>query len=217
MFEQIMKHMDLRVAMPIGAITILLSLCGLADEYLVWFIFVSAALAFLYISYALFLWLQRPKFDWHLIHGHFLRKLVCLILLVPFLVMLIPIMGGFSSKEMVYEANLYQCQDSDLPCTIRSKQESPNLFWSTYFHFIDPGNQHMTTTKNGRLYAALVAILGLVLLNGFLISSIVGWIEKRKEEWLNGKIRYKRRELGKYRFAVVIGANEIVEIGRAHV
>lgn len=210
MFEQIMKHMDLRVAMPIGAITILLSLCGLADEYLVWFIFVSAALAFLYISYALFLWLQRPKFDWHLIHGHFLRKLVCLILLVPFLVMLIPIMGGFSSKEMVYEANLYQCQDSDLPCTIRSKQESPNLFWSTYFHFIDPGNQHMTTTKNGRLYAALVAILGLVLLNGFLISSIVGWIEKRKEEWLNGKIRYKRRELGKYRFAVVIGANEIV-------
>lgn len=210
MFERIMKYMDYRVAMPIGIITLLLSFWGLADEYLICFVVVSAALAVLYGIYAIYLSFQGPKLDWHLIHGHFLRKLVCLIILVPFLFMLIPHCGEFSPKEMAYEGNLYTCEDSDLPCSIRKKQESPNLFWSTYFHFIDPGNQHMTTTKNGRLYAAMVAIMGMVLLNGFLISSIVGWIDKRKEEWLNGKIRYRRRELGKYRYAVVIGANEIV-------
>ena len=91
-----------------------------------------------------------------------------------------------------------------------SQQESPTLFWGVYYHFIDAGNQHMTSTKMGRAYAALFAILGVLMLNGLLVSSILGWVDRRKERCLNGEIRYGLRHLKKNRFAVVIGANEVV-------
>ena len=98
---------------------------------------------------------------------------------------------------------------SNLPETISEKQVDPPLYWSVYFHFIDPGNQHMTTSREGRIFAALAAILGVFLLNGLLVSSIIGWIDRRKEKVQNGEVDYKVRHLGKYKFAVVIGANEI--------
>ena len=98
---------------------------------------------------------------------------------------------------------------SNLPETIRKKQVDPPLYWSVYFHFIDPGNQHMTTSREGRIFAALAAILGVFLLNGLLVSSIIGWIDRRKGKVHSGEVDYKLCHLGKYKFAVVIGANEI--------
>ena len=98
---------------------------------------------------------------------------------------------------------------SNLPETISKKQVDPPLYWTIYYHFIDPGNQHMTTSREGRIFAALVAILGVFLLNGLLVSSIIGWIDRRKEKVLSGEVNYKLYHLGKYKFAVVIGANEI--------
>jgi len=115
-----------------------------------------------------------------------------------------------SSKELMFESELYQCGDKEITSDIKTKQKSPNIYWGTYYHFIDPGNQHMTTTKNGRIWSGIIAIFGVLLLNGLLVSSIIGWIDRRKEKWQNGDIRYNRlRYLGRYRFAVVIGANEI--------
>lgn len=98
---------------------------------------------------------------------------------------------------------------SNLPETISKKQVDPPLYWSVYFHFIDPGNQHMTTSREGRIFAALAAILGVFLLNGLLVSSIIGWIDRRKGKVHSGEVDYKLCHLGKYKFAVVIGANEI--------
>lgn len=98
---------------------------------------------------------------------------------------------------------------SNLPETISKKQVDPPLYWTIYYHFIDPGNQHMTTSREGRIFAALVAILGVFLLNGLLVSSIIGWIDRRKEKVHSGEVDYELCHLGKYKFAVVIGANEI--------
>ncbi len=99
--------------------------------------------------------------------------------------------------------------ESNLPASIKEHQTDPSLFWSVYYHFIDPGNQHMSTSLPGRICAALAAILGVFLLNGLLVSSIIGWIDRRKEKLQNGDLDYSLQHLGKYRFAVVIGANEI--------
>ncbi len=173
-------------------------------------LFVTGIAGFCYLSYAAYLWLiKRVDFDWHLINGHFLRKVCCSILLMPFIFTGISMIFIDSPKEMAYEEQLYECSDNGLPCEIKHKQKSPNLFWSTYYHFIDPGNQHMTTTQSGRIWSALIAILGVFLLNGLLVSSIVGWVDRRKEKWLNGEIRYKVAHLGKNKYAIVIGANEI--------
>lgn len=209
MFEKLMKNADW-IAIPFGIIALTLSFAGIDNHYLIWFIRIAGAMAVIYTIYALYLFIfRRPMFDWHLLHGHFLRKVFSLILLTPFLLTAATYIWIKNPKEMVFDENLYECKENSLPCDIKKEQESPNIFWSTYYHFIDPGNQHMTTTKAGRIYSALVAILGMFLLNGLLVSSIIGWIDRRKDNITNGNVRYKLRHLGKSRFAVVLGANEI--------
>lgn len=154
-----------------------------------------------------FIW-NGPKFDWNLVNGHFLRKVFCFILLTPFLLTVISTFFINSPKELVFEENLYECRDNKLSCVIKHKQESPNLFWSTYYHFIDPGNQHMTTSQSGRGWSALIAILGVFLLNGVLVSSIVGWIDSRKEKWLKGDVKYDNF-LKRNKHYIIIGGNDM--------
>lgn len=202
-----------------------------------------------YVVYPLNLYFRKQvDFDWHLIHGHFLRKVCVLVLLVPALVStpleMWKLMNEFSPKDLVFDTDLYtydkavtvnlgKANNPLLHDTVYTKmfdyeirrdsvfvknklenisksQKDPSLLWSVYYHFIDPGNQHMSTSLAGRIWAAIAAILGIFLLNGLLVSSIIGWVDRRKERWYSGKIDYKLKHLGKYRFAVVIGANEIV-------
>lgn len=200
---------------------------------------ISAIACLGYILYAFGLWLVRPKFDWHLINGHFLRKVCCLVLLAPSLLASIAIRNISSPKQLAFDDNLYssiECrQDSvtgvlarvkdsvrtessvtlyrnveeKLPHDIASVQKDPSFYWSVYFHFIDPGNQHMTTTEGGRLWAALIGILGVFLLNGLLVSSIIGYVDRRKEKWLKGEVRYKWL-LKLCPHYVIIGGNDMV-------
>ena len=100
-------------------------------------------------------------------------------------------------------------QKNKLPKTIISKQEDPSIFWTVYYHFIDPGNQHMTTSQSGRGWSALIAILGVFLLNGLLVSSIIGWIDSRKEKWLKGEVKYPCF-LRRKKHYVIIGGNDVV-------
>ncbi len=210
------KKLSDYAAIAIGLISIVANLVISNDSCCAVFgkvaMIISAIACVGYIVYAIWLLLwKRADFDWHLIHGNFLRKVCCLVVLTPSLLagIVYAITDIESPKELVYQAELYDVKESELPEVLRQRQESPNIFWSTYFHFLDPGNQHMTTTKSGRLCAALIAILGVFLLNGLLVSSIIGWIDRRKEAWTDGSIRYGANTLGKFRYAVVIGANEI--------
>lgn len=166
-------------------------------------------IGFIYVLRVICLWSQKPRLDWFLIHGHFLRKVVCIVLLMPFLLTAISQIFISSPKELAYEQGLYECNDKELPCSIKREQESPNMFWSTYYHFVDPGNQHMTTTKSGRAFAAIVSILGILLLNGLLVSSLIGWFDNRKERWLNGKVKYPGF-LRRNQHYVIIGGNDMV-------
>lgn len=155
--------------------------------------------------------LNRPKFDWDLVNGNYLRKVCCLILAIPFILTAASWVTIESTKELIYEENLYACRDNDLHCDIKKKQANPSRLWSTYFHFLDPGNQHMTTSQSGRNGSVLIAILGIFLLNGLLVSSIIGWIDRRKEKWFKGDIRYKWfLKFRKQKHYVVIGGNDIV-------
>lgn len=210
----LMKRLDL-YAITIGVVAIVTNVFIPADSLSESVAYVTCILAALmgliYIFYPVYLYLcRRADFDWHLINGHFMRKVCCLVILAPFV---LTIVGNCffvdNPKELVQQEELYDCAHAEIPCEIRKHQESPNMFWATYFHFIDPGNQHMTTSRSGRAWAMIVGIIGVFLLGGLLVSSIIGWIDKRKEAWQNGTIRYGIRDLGKYRFAVVIGANEI--------
>lgn len=206
-------------------------------------------LCYLFASIGIFI-CNRPKFDWHLVNGNYLGKVVALVLLFPSIIAgcfllynFCPKNSEYSPKNLVYDENLYsynnaetdtlgiaKCelftdsvflnshnlelsdsiiiQKNKLPKTIISKQEDPSIFWTVYYHFIDPGNQHMTTSQSGRGWAALIGILGVFLLNGLLVSSIIGWIDSRKEKWLKGEVKYPCF-LRRKKHYVIIGGNDM--------
>lgn len=191
---------------------VLLFVCPQSD-FLNVIVKVAAAIGSIYVIYVIYLLFCGPKFDWHLLHGGFMRKVICFVLLMPF--MLTEMMeftgkipgASVETKELVLEENLYKSATDTT--ALHNRQIDPPLLWSVYYHFIDPGNQHMTTTKAGRGWAALISILGVFFLNGLLVSSIVGCIDSRKEKWLKGEIRYKYflKSKGHY---VIIGGNDMV-------
>lgn len=147
-----------------------------------------------YYLYALYLWLcNKPKFDWHLINGAFMRKVLILVLLTPFIFALISLCCGQIGKGLV----------------TGETAELTNPLWGAYYHFIDPGNQHIAE-GNTTWLATIIAICGVFLLNGVLISSIVGWIDKRKERYLQGLEPYKHFLKRKEHY-VIIGGSDIVE------
>ena len=168
-----------------------------------------------YLAPALILYIFcRPQFDWHLLHGRLLLKILCFVLLMPFLLTEIVECKRNSSiavespQELTCDDALYRNVDA---AALKAKQVDPPLLWTVYYQFIDPGNQHMTSTKNGRAWAALIAILGVFLLNGLLVSTIIGYVDSRKEKWLRGEIEYK----GLLRFTfishyIIIGGNDMV-------
>lgn len=159
-----------------------------------------------YFGYAVSLIIKRPSFDWHLIHGNFLRKVICLVVLMPFVLScLLP--GYLKTEELAYEDTLYKSYVNET--SLEKEQVDPPLIWGIYYHFMDAGNQHMTTTKSGRGWAALISILGVFLLNGLLVSSIVGWVDSRKERWLKGEVRYKNF-LKRKKHYIIIGGNDMV-------
>lgn len=242
-FEKIMKHIEW-LTIPVGGLALILSLSGIDCIFLIG---LASVLCIVYVLYASYLWILTPKFDWHLIHGKFLLKVIAFVLLVPS-----GITSGFliynnknskiaySPKNILYEENLYTINDTirltkdrlsdttycrtynlaklsdstavhkcKMPDPGISTQTSPTIFWTVYYHFIDPGNQHMTTSQSGRGWSALIAILGVFLLNGLLVSSIIGWIDSRKEKWLKGEVRYKWFLKCK-RHYVIIGGNDVV-------
>ncbi|MBR5603440.1 MAG: hypothetical protein IKW51_04430 [Bacteroidales bacterium] len=92
---------------------------------------------------------------------------------------------------------------------VNEASEEPSLFWSVYYHYIDPGNQHIAPTENGRRWAAVIAILGYLLLNGLLVAVLIGWFDRRRENWENGMVRYDSffKRKGHY---VIIGGNDMV-------
>ena len=117
-------------------------------------------------------------------------------------------------STLIISLNNFGCLDVHANDIFVQNSESYNpasnhsIFWTIYFHYIDPGNQSNATEK-GNIWVIVVSMLGLFLINGLLVTTILNWIDQRKEQRQTGKIRYTRKAFGSKKFAVVIGANEV--------
>lgn len=145
---------------------------------------------------------NRVLFDWQMINGHFLRKVVCLVLLTPFAITLLLDVCGVIPTDIAHDATLFGPIDDEIV-------EIPTLMWSVYYHFVDPGNQHFAITAQSRWWAAMISVLGIFLLNGLLVSTIIGWVDRRKERWLKGEISYEKFLRRKSHY-IIIGGNDMV-------
>ena len=132
---------------------------------------------------------HRPKFDWHLVYGNFLMKVVSIVVLVPFIIAPIAIWRGFPEEQSIITGE-------------------SSLIWNIFAHYVDPGNIVNVATNQVGL-ATLIALLGVVLLNGLLIASLIGWLDNRKAKWLNGDVEYDGF-LNKNEHYIIIGGNDMV-------
>ena len=72
---------------------------------------IAAALFWIwYIANATILWCcNRPKFDWHMRYGHFMRKVIAFVVLSPMAIAAVYLCIGkdYSPKNIVYDDKLY--------------------------------------------------------------------------------------------------------------
>lgn len=161
--------------------------CKYVSNTIIWIIALVGALQ---ICIALHTFLcHKPKFDWHLVYGHFLKKVVSIVLLVPFIIAPFAIWRGFPEEHSIITGE-------------------SSLIWNIFAHYVDPGNIGNVATSEVGL-ATLIALLGVVLLNGLLIASLIGWLDNRKAKWLNGEVEYDDF-LSKNEHYIIIGGNDMV-------
>lgn len=86
-------------------------------------------------------------------------------------------------------------------------QNDPNIFWSILYHCIDPGNQHMANEGWARTIACIIALFGIIFINGVIVSAFVGWYERFVDKWKTGYARYSNLLKSK-QFIAIIGGNE---------
>ena len=174
-------------------------------------IVVAAIWGLIYISRIAYLWFRkRPIFDWLLVNGHFLRKVCCLVVLVPAVLTVGTSLIVKTSSELHTDfEQLHSNYNSLSSESVVNEGDYPDLLWLTYFHFIDPGNQDMALYHIDRVWVAIVSILGMLLLNGLLVSSLIGWFDRRREKWLKGETPYNKF-LSTTDHYVIIGGSDVV-------
>ena len=174
-------------------------------------IIVAAIWGLIYISRIAYLWFRkRPIFDWLLVNGHFLRKVCCLVVLVPAVLTVGTSLIVKTSSELHTDfEQLHSNYNSLSSESVVNEGDYPDLLWLTYFHFIDPGNQDMALYHIDRVWVAIVSILGMLLLNGLLVSSLIGWFDRRREKWLKGETPYNKF-LSTTDHYVIIGGSDVV-------
>ncbi len=167
---------------------------------------VTGWLGVAYILYILLLFFfKKTSFDWYMVNRGMLRKVICVSILVPFVVVvLIGIQcDPIQPNELISHVDKWDD-------TVKHKES--NVLWTIFVHYVDPGLQvNAYQEGNARHWTGLIAILGLIFLNGLLITSIINWVDKRSERWLKGEVKYSgllKCCLLKPHY-VIIGGNDI--------
>lgn len=160
----------------------------------------SGLIGFCYLGYVVFLFAARQNvLDRYLAEFKFISvvKIIIFILCIPCTVALaISVMGVLPTDLITSSTEL-----------LDSNSDSPDIFWSTFYHFADPGNQHMVGSALGRRVAWWIALLGMFLMNGFLVTTIISFIDRHIIGWINGEVRY---HFWKSPHIIIIGGHDSV-------
>lgn len=153
---------------------------------------------------------NRIAFDWYLVKGNFLRKVAALVFVFPLVIMMgIEVLSEDNCSKIPQE-NMEYVDGQDVSAQLQADGNQHSLLWSIVTYYINPGASGDACERLGRRWTIAISVFSFLLLNSMLISALVGWLSKRREDWSKGKVRYKWfRNIGKNRFAVVIGTNEV--------
>ena len=88
-----------------------------------------------------------------------------------------------------------------------------SLMWSVFYHFVDPGNQHMAITLRARMWTLIISMLGTIFMGGVLISYLTNLFDRRGSNFIAGLCRYHYNRISYPsfgRFVIIIGGNNMV-------
>lgn len=94
---------------------------------------------------------------------------------------------------------------NEIEITFDDEPATHHPFWAILSQYTDPGNLPAAQDGWGAAIALLCAMLGIICLSGFAVSSFVSFINRVTERWKKGLLRYN------YKFenyVVIIGCNE---------
>lgn len=187
---------------------------------------IGGPIACVYIFHSIKICFWRPiKRDWLLSQGVYVWRVIGFVLAVPIALTLIitvvtnSVDAHFQPSDMMYSSDMYGDSRGEGKVDMSDKYgadaHQPSMLWTVFYHFIDPGNQHSTLSLAGRIIAGICATLGVLLLNGLLVSVLVGLFDSKREKWRTGTARYSKY-LRKKSLYVIIGGGEIdVQIVRS--
>ena len=157
---------------------------------------------------------DKIRRDRVLVGGSYIRQVVLSVLLLPIIIGIGCWIMDLSSVWLLGDQNGPNYGDlktlETLPPVEHSTFESVlATFWSVYYHFVDPGNQHMTLGYLAAFVVAIISMLGIFALNGLLVSTIINWVDDRKEKWERGDVRYD--DVKRFKdYVAIIGGHEMV-------
>ena len=91
--------------------------------------------------------------------------------------------------------------------------QEPSLLWTIFYHFVDPGNQHMAVTHRAKIWTLAISMSGAILMGGVLISCITNLFDRRGDNFISGRCRYPYNFLSKPsfgKFVIIIGGHDMV-------
>lgn len=202
------------VALVVGFASIVLALLvdgDSSDMLTSWSITLSCVASVMGVAYlvaAVRLCYKMIEFDRLIVEGNYLLKVVTIVVLIPSTIATMLWLGGSIAEWY----NPSVADAAEVAIATEGSRTLADIFRAVYAHYMDVSFPKSVEDGVDRVFVALFAILGVLLLNGLMVSTIIGWVDGRKERWSRGYIHYKVRHLGKHAFAVVIGANEVAAL-----
>ena len=165
---------------------------------------IAGAIALAYTTYCLtFIFTDKIRRDVMLVKKNYLIWVILMMVIMPFIFARYALLTNLPNQYMLGDTNYTELMTSQ-----EGTSQLHSIIWPIIIHYIDPGSQYMAAST-GRAVALVLTIIGMLLFDGLLVSSIISWIERQKEQWKYGDIRYSLKSLPKNRYAIVIGANEM--------
>jgi hypothetical protein len=165
---------------------------------------IGGTLAMGYTTYCMTqIFTDKIRRDIMLVKKNYLIWVILMIVVMPLIFARYVLLTDLPNSFLMSENSIDYMLD-----TPDSGSRLHSMIWPIIIHYIDPGSQYMASSA-GRIVAFMLTIIGMLLFDGLLVSSIISWIERQKEQWKFGDIRYALKSLPKGRYAVVIGANEM--------
>lgn len=182
------------------------TICGWLDSSISWYKLIGyiGILYLLYFSYRLFFCPVHR--DWWLANRNYITAIAYLVVFIPFIFFDLFNKIEIDSNDLVEDSSKTCCMQPTNP-------DTPKTLWGIYYHLVDPGNQHMANSK-GKPWAGILAVLGIILFNGLMVSAIVGYVDLRRDKIQNGKLRYQFFNFFNLiifkKHYIIIGGNDVV-------